>query len=236
MVSIFLFPFGLIAGSFIAALSYRFPREISIKKGRSLCPNCKKTISWFDNLPLLSYVLLGGKCRKCDKKISVRYPLIEGLTGILFLLIGPNIFLLFATTLLMALLVIDWENMLLPDEFIFWGLAVAVFYLLFSSQAVYLNLLAGFAAALFFLGIFFITLGRGMGLGDVKLALLIGVILGMKLILPWLLISFISGGIVATALLLSKKAKLKEKIAFGPFLIFGFFVVSIVGDKLLYLF
>lgn len=235
MVSLFLFLFGLIIGSFVSALSYRLPRGITIKKGRSFCPNCKKSIAWFDNIPLLSYILLNGKCRNCNQGISTRYPFIEAATGILFVLIGPNFFLLFVTVILMTLLVIDWENMILPDEVIFWGVAASLVYLLFFSQTFYLNLLAGFVSALLFLVIFFITLGRGMGLGDVKLAFLIGLVLGMKLIIIWLLASFISGGIIAAVLLLFGRANMKQRIAFGPFLIFGFFVATTLGDKLLYL-
>lgn len=235
MISFFLFVLGLIVGSFVAALSYRFPKKISISRGRSFCPECKKTIRWFDNIPLLSYSLLGGKCRYCTERISPRYPLIEAVTGVLFVLVGLTPFLLFVTALLVALLVVDWENMLLPDEFIFWGVLTTLIYLLFSQQNFYSYLLAGFISALVFLILFFITLGRGMGLGDVKLALLIGMILGLDLIIVWLLASFISGGIVAAVLLLTKKAHMKQKIAFGPFLIFGFFIALIFGDKLLYL-
>lgn len=234
MVSLLLFFFGLIIGSFLAALSYRYPKGVSISKGRSFCPNCDKTISWVDNIPLLSYVLLHGKCRNCKKKISVRYPLIEFSTGIVFALIGLNPFLLLLSSILISIFVIDWENLLIPDDFVFAGLAVAVLYFL-GTESLYANLFIGFLCALFFLFLYFLTLGRGMGLGDVKLALLLGSILGASLSLVWLLSSFLIGGLVASFLLLFKGAKLKQKIAFGPFLILGFFVAILIGDKLLYL-
>lgn len=236
MVSLTLFLFGLIIGSFLAALTYRFPRGVIITKGRSFCPNCKHTIAWFDNIPLLSYLLLKGKCRNCGRKISVRYPVIEFATGIVFLLIGVNPLLLIISSVLIAILVIDWEHMIIPDDFVFFGLFTAFVFLLGRPDAFYLNLFTGFASALFFLAVYIFSSGKGMGLGDVKLAVLIGAVLGPGLSLVWLFSSFITGGIVAAILLASRKAKLKERIAFGPFLVIGFFIAALMGDKLLYLF
>lgn len=231
MLSVFLFILGLIFGSFVGALSYRLPKQISIAKGRSFCPGCKKIIAWFDNIPVVSYLLLRGKCRSCGKKISWRYPLIELLTGVVFVLIGVNPFLLFIALVLITILVIDWEHMLIPDELVFAGLAITFLYLL-TTSFIYAHLLAGFAAALVLLGIYLVTLGRGMGLGDVKLAVLIGMVLGLRQSVIWLLASFLTGGVIAFILLVSKKAKLKQEIAFGPFLVFGFFVAVLLGDKL----
>lgn len=236
MTFILLFLFGLIIGSFLAALTYRFPKGISINKGRSFCPHCHETISWFDNIPLLSYLWLSGKCRVCKKKISIRYPIIEFSTGIIFALIGFNPFLLFVSSVLISIFVVDYEHMIIPDDFVFIGLLGTFVYLLATPQIFYSNLLMGFVSSLFFLGMYLITLGKGMGLGDVKLAILIGSILGLELSIIWLLSSFIVGGIIATILLVSKKANLKQKIAFGPFLIFGFFVAILFGNKLVYLF
>ncbi len=236
MLSILLFVFGLIIGSFLAALTYRFPKGISIAKGRSFCPSCDATISWFDNVPLLSYAVLLGKCRNCKKKISPRYPAIEFLTGVIFVLVGANPFLLLISVILISILVIDFEHMIIPDKFVFAGLLIVILYLLGSPSSFYLNLFTGVVSALLFLSIYFITLGRGMGLGDVKLAFLIGSILGPRTILVWLFSAFTTGGIVAAYLLISGKAKLKARIAFGPFLIIGFFVAALIGDKLIYLF
>lgn len=184
-----LFILGLIAGSFLAALSYRLPRNISIKTGRSFCPNCKTQINWQDNIPLLSYLLLKGKCRKCRKKISWRYPIIEFATAIVFVLTGLNPFMLFIGCLLVLIFVIDLEHQLIPDELVFAGLGASLIYLL-SSVTFYQNLLAGFLAALFLLLIHFVTLGRGMGLGDVKLALFLGSLLGFSNLLYFFFASF----------------------------------------------
>jgi len=227
---------GLIFGSFIGALTYRLPKRISIKKGRSFCPWCKLNIAWHDNIPLISYLLLGGKCRNCKRKISVRYPIIEALTAILFTLAAyayQNNFVLLVLSLLticllVSIFVIDFEHQLIPDELVFVGLAAVLLYLL-SSSFFYQNLLAGLSASLFLLFIHFATLGRGMGLGDVKLVLFLGAILGMSNLVYFFFASFLTGGVVAFILILTRKAKLKQKIAFGPFLIIGFFIVCIVN-------
>ena len=236
MVLLLLFLLGLIIGSFLAALTYRFPKGISIKKGRSFCPDCGSTISWFDNIPLLSYLVLGGKCRDCKKKISIRYPIIEFTTAIAFILIGPNPFLLLLSSVLIAVFVVDWEYMIIPDKFVFFGLLAVFVFLLNSPELFYANLFTGFASSLFFLAVYFITSGKGMGLGDVKLSLLIGSVLGFELSLVWLFSSFIIGGVAAGLLLMFRKAKLKQRIAFGPFLVIGFFVAVLAGSKLIYLF
>src|SRR5437868_3513635 len=92
MIALISIIFGLIVGSFLAAYSYRLPREISIVHGRSWCDNCKAPLHWYDNIPLFSYLLLGGRCRNCKKKISIRYPIIEGSTAIAFTLLSLNLY------------------------------------------------------------------------------------------------------------------------------------------------
>lgn len=234
MLSILLFISGLIIGSFLAAFSYRFPRNITIKKGRSFCPNCKHTIAWFDNIPVLSYLILDGKCRHCRTKISIRYPLIELLTAVIFVLTGLNYFLLLIASILILILVIDWEHMIIPDELVYSGVVIFVIYVIVTDQNfLFVNLLSGFSSALFLLFVHAITRGQGMGLGDVKLAILIGALLGFRFSPIWLLLSFLTGGIIAAILLMSKKAKLKERIAFGPFLVVGYFLTTIWGNNLL---
>lgn len=240
------FLFGLVIGSFLAAFTYRRPRNIAISKGRSFCPNCKHSLAWYDNIPLFSYLYLRAKCRYCKKPISPRYFLIELSTGILFLisyLIFPSIvdklpylfhisylpslisvFLLIG--LLVFIFVVDFENQLILDESVWFGfLLILSLFFISGYQNIWLNLLGGFLASLALLFIYFATRGGGMGLGDVKFALLGGTILGIPLAINWLLVSFIIGGIVGVILLLFKFAKLKDKIAFGPFLVIGFLIV-----------
>jgi len=216
MLLVFLFVFGLVVGSFISAFTYRYPRKIQFLTGRSFCPKCKKRISWFDNIPILSFVLLGGRCRNCNKPISRRYPLIELAAGTGFLLIGFNLPWLAIFCVLLAIFVIDLEHQIIPDGLIFLGMFFVLFLIPGSLAGA---LFAGFLSATILLLIYFATRGRGMGLGDVKFAVLGGMIVGLKLCLAWLFLAFLTGGIVGVILILGGKKKLKDKIAFGPFLV-----------------
>ena len=255
--TLFIWILGLIAGSFLGALTYRFPRRISIKKGRSFCPNCLTPIKWFDNIPLFSYLLLGGKCRSCRKRISIRYPLIEGVSGLLFvfiytyscqtgnlteisglyranlgLLYFPFIILIFS--FLATIFVIDLENQIIPDEFIFFLLLFISFALfIFPGTSPFRHLASGFGASLFLLFIFLITKEKGMGLGDVKFALFAGTFLGWPQVLVWLFLSFLMGAVVGVFLILIKKASFGKHIPFGPFLVVSFFIATFFGDKII---
>jgi len=239
----FLIILGLIFGSFVSALTWRYPKNISIKKGRSVCPNCRKQIAWFDNIPLFSYIFLGGKCRNCKKRISFRYPLIEATSGACFLVIGvffPTdyfklIYALFIYLILICIFVIDLENQFIPDSFVFTGIAATVIYSLLSGDStIFSRLLVGFAAASLLLLVHLLTKGRGMGLGDVKFAVLGGFIVGSRFFLIWLLLAFLTGAIVGTILIMLKKAHLKSQIAFGPFLVFAISLVLLYGEKILF--
>lgn len=243
--------FGLVFGSFLTSLSYRIVRGEPLPKGRSYCPTCKKQIAWYDNIPLLSYLILGGKCRNCGKHISSRYPLIEFSTALTFLLvfyyhqstvlnlagfpsqIWTLPFLLLVSFLLIAIFVTDMEYQLIPDELSFMLFTVVfVAVTLSGTDHFYAHILSGFSAALFLLILHLATLGRGMGLGDVKLALGIGMLLGWPYAVTWLFVSFILGAGIGIVLLAFGKAKFGKHIAFGPFLILAFFVVLLSGDKI----
>ena len=231
---------GLVLGSFLAAYTYRYPRAVSIVKGRSVCDSCKKQISWFDNVPLVSYLILGGKCRSCSQKISVRYPFIEGLTGVIFLTIGLfkaplflTLFMLLISSVLICVFVIDLENQIIPDELIYILLLSTYFFLFIQASAsVFLNLFVGFATSLFFLGIHLLTKGKGMGLGDVKFAIFAGTFWGWPKSLIWTYTSFLTGAFVGIILIWMKKVKFGRKIAFGPYLVVSFFLVYFFGETL----
>src|SRR3989344_2966290 len=140
-----IFVFGLAIGSFLSAYTWRWPRGISIAKGRSICDNCKKQIAWYDNIPFFSYLILGGRCRNCRKKISLRYPLIEVSTAILFVvtvcLLGGlgrlgfplTAYYLLLTAILIAIFIIDLENQLIPDGLVFLIFTLNVSLLVLSS-------------------------------------------------------------------------------------------------------
>jgi len=252
-LSILLGLLGLCVGSFISAFSYRWPKKIDFLWGRSFCPKCKAKISWYDNIPLFSYLVLRGKCRSCHKPISLRYPLLE-LTGALafvglgFALKNPSVwsyylgvFLLpvFVALLstLIAIFVIDLETQLIPDGLVFLLLGLVLLALfVFGKAPAFPLLAAGFGASFFLLLLAFVTRGRGMGLGDVKLALPLGAILGWPQVGVWLFLSFLTGGVFAILLLVAKKASFGKRIAFGPFLVLGFIITLFWGEKILKLF
>ena len=230
---------GLVFGSFVNVLVYRLPLGISIM-GRSFCPKCKKQIAWFDNIPLLSFLLLKGKCRKCGKRISWRYPLVELITALGFVtfyeLIGfKDIvylgFLLVIFCVFLAVFAIDLEKQIIPDSLVFFAYIISFILLLFGGGSIYSNLLAGYSAGLFLLLLHLLTRGRGMGLGDVKLALVGGTILGFTGGLIWMYLAFLTGALVGIILILLGKAKFGKHIAFGPFLILAFWLTLFWGDK-----
>lgn len=225
-----LFIIGLVFGSFVAALSYRYPRGISNNRGRSFCDTCKKQIKWHDNIPVVSFLLLGGKCRSCRTKISRRYPLIELATAIGFTLIGFQILQLIIFCILEIIFIIDLENQIIPDLFIFIGILLSLFTV---HGSLFTNLFSGFVCATFLLLIHIATRGRGMGLGDVKFAVLGGMIVGLLLSPIWILMAFLTGAAVGIILILDKKAGLKSKIAFGPFLVVAIPITLVFGNVIL---
>lgn len=226
---------------------------ISISKGRSFCDRCKHPLSWTDNIPFFSYVLLGGKCKYCKSRISPRYPLIELTTAIFFSVIFLRmdsiiqnfswltpfgiisiIFLLFLAFVSMGIIVTDLEEMIIPDVFVFALFLISLGMLLFSTdQMIWNRLLVSFCSASFFLILHLVTKGKGMGLGDVKLALPFGLLLGFPLSLIWIFSSFIVGSVVGVGMLLFGKAKASSKIPFGPFLVIGFWISVFFGVPLL---
>lgn len=223
---------GLVIGSFIGALSYRYPRGISIiKKERSFCDSCGRAISWYDNIPIASYITLLGRCRGCNKKISPRYPIIETATALGFLFIGPSPVYLLLFCLFEIIFIIDLEHQIIPDLFVFLGVVVTVF---LPHTNLFADIFAGFAASLVLFLIYLITKGKGMGLGDVKLAIFLGFLVGFDKSLIWLFLSFLIGGFFSFILLLFRVAKLKDKIAFGPFLIIAAPLAMLFGEKIIY--
>lgn len=233
---------GVAVGSFFAALSWRYPRGISSVSGRSFCPNCSRQIAFYDNIPLLSYLFLSGKCRNCSKHISLRYPVIEAGTGFAFLCLYRLfsldltllIYSLFIFSILMLILIIDFEHKVIPDELTFLGIGVTLLFLIFTDSRLLLpNVFAGFLPAFLLLQIHLFTRGQGMGLGDVKFAVFGGTLMGMNLSMVWLFLAFLTGAVSGIILVLLRRAGIKDRIAFGPFLVFSIGLTYIVGDKLL---
>lgn len=225
---------GLVLGSFIGAVSYRIPRRLGFISGYSFCDNCGKELKWFNNIPVISYVYQKGKSFCCNKRISSRYPLIELASAVsVFWVIKSfplpfSIFYCLVVLTCILIFVIDWEHQVIPDETA-WILLALSFLIIFIKD---LNpipfIFSGLVASLSILSIYILTLGRGMGLGDVKLSLALGSFLSLVGVLNLLLTAFLTGGVVASILLVAGRAKWKQKIAFGPFLIVGFLYVLFI--------
>lgn len=240
---------GTIFGSFLNVIIYRMPRNLPFIRGRSYCPKCRKKISWYDNIPLLSFIVLKGRCRNCRKKISFRYPLVELLTGVFFVLgaemtggLGGlavlGILRVWLITLAMvAVFFIDLEWQIIPDQIVFpLILVISFFSLITTPQSLITNYLpTAVLASAFFYFLHWLTRGKGMGLGDVKFVFLIGLILGYPLAVVSLYLAFLTGAIAAVILILTGRAIRKQRIAFGPFLAMTCLAVLFWGEKILWL-
>lgn len=222
---------GLFFGSFFNVLVDRLPAGESILFGRSHCDFCKKNLRWFELIPVLSFLLQRGKCRRCHHSLSIRYPISELLTAVLFMgtasLVVTHSFPIIAVTFLLVsiLWVIFWTDILtymIPDSLIVIGCVVSLFFL-FSTPPLSIAgyLLSASVGSGFFYFLWFVTKGKGMGFGDVKLVLLLGLALGFPRIVTALYVAFLTGAIVGIILIIGGKKHLKSKIPFGPFLIIG---------------
>lgn len=242
-VGVLFFILGLVVGSFLNVLIYRLPKNQSIL-GRSYCDRCKKTLPWFDLIPLLSFVFLSGRCRFCKKKIDWQIPTVELLSALSFVFIFLKFplvtslslwFYLFFTSSLIAIFFIDLENGIIPDKITFPLFAVSVFYILPDFN--FVNHLFSFIFTfLFFFLIFFVTQGRGIGFGDVKLASILGLVFGFPQIIVLLYLAFLTGGLISLILILwEKKHFRKDTISFGPFLVFGTMLTIFWGNQLVLL-
>ena len=252
LVPIVIFIFGAVIGSFLNVCIYRIPRSKSIVKPNSFCPNCEKPIKFYDNIPIISYIVLGGKCRHCNAKISKRYPLIELLTAILFFYfyrhVGPS-FELFIMWFFIALLIviafIDYDFQIIPDILSIGGLVAGVLFAIVRPYFKYLDPKFGFLDAIYGVliggGILFIiaygyqliTKREGMGGGDIKLLAMIGAFIGLKGVIFSLVSGSLFGTIVGIPLMLIKKENTKYAIPFGPFLSLGALIYIFEGDVLI---
>lgn len=234
-----IFVCGLCVGSFLNVLIYRLPRGLGFVKSRSFCPKCRKKIGWIDNVPVLSFLMLRGRCRYCKSHISWRYPLVELATGGIFLLSYLSRLDILGYPLFCGLIVIffiDLEHQIIPDEILLPLIGLFLIKIFFPLTTYYLLLNTLFSAvgsALFLFVIHLITKGRGMGFGDVKLAFLMGLVLGYPKVIVAFYFAFLTGALVGVTLIVLRKAKFGQKIAFGPFLAAGTFVAYLWGEKII---
>jgi len=244
-INLFIFILGLIVGSFLNCVIYRLEVNKSFLVGRSFCPQCNHTLSGWDLIPILSFLFLKGKCRYCQKPISIQYPLVELATGLLFLLILNNIsynllqtiYFLIISCFLIVIFIYDLKHYLIPDQIIYSAIALAFFYNLYNllnTQYPILNTIyAALGASGFFLLIYLISSGQWLGFGDVKLAFLMGLFLGFPNILVALFLSFFIGAVVGLLLIAKGKKTLKSEVPFGPFLAIGTIIAFLYGQQLI---
>ncbi len=222
--------FGVLIGSFLNVVIYRLPLGESIVFPSSKCTSCNTNLQWYDNIPVLSYIRLKGKCRYCSDKVSIQYPLIEIITGVVFGYLYKRtgltpelIFQFVLMAILICVVVIDMKHEIIPDQLNVLLLVCGSIFMLTKygvglSDGLYGLLIGGGL-------LFFIALAGPMGGGDIKFMAAMGLWLGLFPTILALLIAFILGGIMGVILIVTKVKERKDHIPFGPFLVMG----SIIG-------
>jgi len=253
---ILIFFSGLAVGSFLNAVIYRLDKKENVLHGRSFCPHCRHKLAWFDLIPVVSFLLLKGKCRYCHKKISWQYPLVEIGTALLFLFLAIRLgikiqlisilefsFLAIIFAFLIIIFVYDLKKYIIPDKVIFPAIFVTLFYqifralefdsrgfdVLFLSWAVF----SALVASGFFLLIYLISKGKWLGFGDVKLVFFMGLFLSWPNILIALFLAFLIGAIIGIILIVKGKKTLESEVPFAPFLVIGTLIAFFWGQGLL---
>ncbi len=252
MLLLLLFFLGLCVGSFLLVVVDRLPRGETIFFGRSHCDKCKKPLFRHDLIPFFSFIFLNGRCRFCKAELSFYYPLVELVTGVLFVLtfvmlqqrimnyelgimnLGTVLYFLFITAVLIVVFFTDLRYGIIPFLVVFPAIIVSFLFLILNSNFLILNhLLSALSAFAFFLLLFLITRGRGIGFGDVVLAFFMGLLLGFPGIIVAFYAAFLTGTFISLILILAGKKRLRgSTIPFGPFLILGTYVALLWGDMI----
>jgi leader peptidase (prepilin peptidase)/N-methyltransferase len=234
---------GLAVGSFLNVCIHRLPRGQSLNSPPSRCPHCDDQLRWFDNIPVVSYAMLAGRCRKCRVRISIRYPIVELVTMGLFVLHGlvfgwtavlvPRLVFACAMVVLFA---IDLEHHLLPNAITLPGIAVGLIASTVLPPGVIdalIGVLIG-GGALWLIGEAYYRFSghEGMGGGDVKMLAMIGAFLGWKLVLVTLVLSSIAGSVIGLVVIAIRKGGMKYALPYGTFLALGALVASLAGDAI----
>lgn len=238
---------GLLIGSFLNVVVWRVPRGESVLHPRSACPSCSTPIRSRDNVPVLSWLVLRGRCRDCSEPISRRYPLVEAVTGILFAVtawhFGASWALpafLYLVAIGVALALIDLDVYRLPDKIVLPSYAVCAGLLLVAAAgtgdwAALLRAAVGGVALYAFYFVLMLVKSKAMGFGDVKLAGILGLYLGWLGWGPLLVgafLGFLLGGLVGGGLMAVRLASRKSRIPFGPFMIVGAYIAVLVGTQI----
>lgn len=249
---ILIFIFGTAIGSFLNVVIDRLPRNESIVKSRSHCEHCRKTLKWPDLIPIVSYLALKGRCRYCHVHIGYYYPIVEALTGLLFILVTVSLlpgmqnsplpeiqqvliwlYFFYLVSSLVVIFFTDFKYGIIPFKIVLYASIASVFYV-FTTPYFLNHLFSALCVFAFFLLLFFITRGKGLGFGDVVYAFLMGMVLGFPRLIVGLYVAFLTGAIVSLILVWTGKKKLKGgSIPFGPFLVGGTIVGMFWGQILM---
>jgi prepilin signal peptidase PulO-like enzyme (type II secretory pathway) len=252
------FILGLIVGSFLNVAVYRLNVAESFVTGRSKCPHCKKRIAWYDNIPVLSFILLKFRCRKCKEKISWQYPLVEIFTGLIFAFIGQRyfnladasswamaIYYLSIASALIIIFVYDFLYMEIPGLVLWPAIGFVLAFNLFFDWArlggdqamlgilessIYSGTLGALVAFAFFFALVALSKEKWMGMGDAYLVILLGLILGWPQILLALMLAFSLGAFFGVSMIIAKQKKMSSQIPFAPFLVMGALIALFYYD------
>jgi leader peptidase (prepilin peptidase)/N-methyltransferase len=236
------FIFGTIIGSFLNVCIFRLPKKQSIISPSSYCPNCHHPVRFYDNIPILSFLLLRGKCRRCRHPIPARYPVVELLAGLLslalFLKFGLSLSYFVYLTFSAALLVItfiDIDHQIIPDVITLPGIILGLTASLFLPGMTFMDSIIGTVAGggglfLVAMGYSLIAKREGMGIGDIKLISMIGAFLGIKGVLLTIFLGSLFGSSVGLTVMLKEKRDRRYAVPFGPFLAIGAIIYIFWGD------
>lgn len=235
---IIVFLYGIVIGSFLNVCIYRIPEKQNIVKVRSHCMSCGYQLKWYDLIPLFSYICLGGRCRKCRAKLSVQYPLIEALNGILYVVIVyvngvsvESLLYCLLTSALITLSMIDVRTYEIPFGINLFILALGLIHVGLDYRN-FVSYGIGFLAVSAFLYLLFVlSKGRAIGGGDIKLMAACGLLLGWKLIILAFLIGCVLGSVIHIVRM--KVSKADHVLAMGPYLSMGVFIAMLWGDRFL---
>ena len=236
---------GLCIGSFLNVCIYRIPKEESIVFPASHCTSCGHELKFYELIPVVSYIFLRGRCIKCKSKISIKYPLIEILNGLLYLLLFIKyglsfnfIFYCLLVSLLIVISIIDLESKYVYSSTTIVGVLLAIIYIIIGAYLGEVKILNNLLGGLIGYGIIFliIILTGGMGEGDADIAGICGLFVGIKGVLVALFLAIILGGIFASIVLILKIKDRKSEIAFGPYIAIGTLIWLLIGQKILTLY
>lgn len=232
------FILGTTVGSFLNVVIDRCPANKKLT-GRSHCDYCGYQLKWFDLIPILSFLFLRGKCRKCQRRLSWQYPLVELLTGLVFVLLFKNflaansvswsymfsfIYYLLVSCLLIVIGIIDWKTFLIFDWMVYGGIILTLIWQAFNGNF-WNHFYSALLASAFFWALVIFSREKWMGIGDAKLVFWLGWLLGFPQILLSLFLAFFSGAIIGIGLIIFKGKNLKTQVPFGPFLCFSTLIV-----------